>query len=94
MSDPGTAKSNLSAGDEKKAQKDPGAIDQTEEQELTKGLEAEQEQRVEERGNSDRNEQQDLNQGMETGTHDSTRHGVKWGAAYQVRSDPKPPKKE
>jgi hypothetical protein len=30
-------------------------------------------------------EQQDLNQGMDTGTHDSTRHGVDWGKSYQVR---------
>lgn len=28
-------------------------------------------------------EQQDLNQGMDTGTHDSTRHGVKWPASYR-----------
>jgi hypothetical protein len=30
-------------------------------------------------------EQQDLNQGMDTGTHDSTRHGVDWGKSYQDR---------
>jgi|SRR5665213_635988 len=30
-------------------------------------------------------EQQDLNQGMDTGTHDSTRHGVDWGKSYQTR---------
>jgi hypothetical protein len=28
-------------------------------------------------------EQQDLNQGMDTGTHDSTRHGVNWPASYR-----------
>jgi hypothetical protein len=30
-------------------------------------------------------EQQDLNQGIDTGTHDSTRHGVDWGKSYQGR---------
>jgi len=30
-------------------------------------------------------EQQDLNQGMDTGTHDSTKHGVDWGRSYQGR---------
>ena len=30
-------------------------------------------------------EQQNLNQGMDTGTHDSTKHGVDWGKSYQVR---------
>lgn len=30
-------------------------------------------------------EQQDLNQGFDTGTHDSTRHGVDWGKSYQAR---------
>lgn len=30
-------------------------------------------------------EQQELNQGIDTGTHDSTRHGVDWGKSYQVR---------
>jgi hypothetical protein len=30
-------------------------------------------------------EQQDLNQGMDTGTHDSTKHGVDWGKSYQAR---------
>jgi hypothetical protein len=30
-------------------------------------------------------EQQDLNQGIDTGTHDSTRHGVDWGESYRAR---------
>lgn len=39
--------------------------------------------------------QQDLTQGMETGTHDSIRHGVNWGPAYQARNtkDTRPEKK-
>ena len=28
-------------------------------------------------------EQQDLNQGMDTGTHETTRLGVKWPASYR-----------
>ena len=49
-------------------------------------LDAKEEEREEGRRSSDRNEEQDLNQGMDTGTHDSTRHGVDWGPSYQVRS--------
>jgi len=52
----------------------------------TENLDAKEEQRVEERHIAERNEEQDLNQGMDTGTHDSTRRGVAWGPAYQVRS--------
>jgi hypothetical protein len=49
-------------------------------------LDAKEEQHEEGRRTTERTEQQDLNQGMDTGTHDSTRHGVAWGPAYQVRS--------
>jgi hypothetical protein len=40
-------------------------------------------------------EQQDLNQGIDTGTHDSTRHGVDWGKSYRARpaKSTKPQKK-
>ena len=41
------------------------------------------EDREAERRESEEVEQQDLNQGMDTGTHDSTRHGVDWGASYR-----------
>ena len=42
-----------------------------------------EEDRETERRESEEVEQQDLNQGMDTGTHDSTRHGVDWGASYR-----------
>jgi hypothetical protein len=51
---------------------------------LDQGLEAEEQKQEDERSTVERNEQQDLNQGMATGTHDSTRHGVNWGAAYRT----------
>ena len=53
----------------------------------TDNLDAKEEQRVEERHIAERNEEQDLNQGMDTGTHDSTRHGVAWGPSYRVRTE-------
>jgi hypothetical protein len=60
------------------------AIEQSEERNLDHALQAEEEQLESERKTIARNEQQDLNQGMDSGTHDSVRHGVKWGAAYQM----------
>ena len=41
------------------------------------------EDREEIRRESERVEQQDLNQGTDTGTHDATRRGVKWGDSYR-----------
>jgi hypothetical protein len=52
----------------------------------TPDLEAEQEEREEERRTAEQNEQQDLNQGMDTGTHDTTRSGVDWGKSYRTRT--------
>ena len=42
-----------------------------------------EEDREAQRRESEEVEQQDLNQGMDTGTHDTTRHGVDWGASYR-----------
>jgi hypothetical protein len=47
-------------------------------------LEAAQEDREELQRTIEQDEQQDLNQGMDTGTHDTTRHGVQWGHAYRT----------
>jgi hypothetical protein len=44
-----------------------------------------EEDREEGRRESEEAEQKDLNQGMDTGTHDSTRHGVEWGASYRTK---------
>lgn len=52
---------------------------------LEKELDADQEQQKEVGQQIDQNEQQDLLQGMQTGTHDSIRHGIRWGASYQVK---------
>jgi len=60
------------------------ATEQAEERNLDHALQAEEEQLESERKTIARNEQQDLNQGMDSGTHDSVRHGVKWGTAYQM----------
>jgi hypothetical protein len=50
-------------------------------------LEAAQEDREESRRGAEHAEQQDLNQGgTDTGTHDSTRHGVEWGRAYRTHA--------
>ena len=49
-------------------------------------MESELEERDEARVQDDRAEREDLNQGMNTGTHDSTRRGVKWGPSYRVRT--------
>ena len=46
-------------------------------------LEAGEDQKDELRHADEQIEQQDLNQGMDTGTHDSTRHGVDWGKSFQ-----------
>ena len=49
-----------------------------------------EEDRDEGRQESEHIEQQDLNQGgLDTGTHDSTRHGVDWGPAYRGKKAPK-----
>lgn len=46
--------------------------------------------REEDRDEGGHIEQQDLNQGgLDTGTHDSTRHGVDWGPAYRGKKAPK-----
>jgi len=56
-------------------------------------LEAAQEDREESRHEAEHTEQQDLNQGgTDTGTHDSTRHGVEWGRAYRTRAKEIKPK--
>jgi hypothetical protein len=57
-------------------------------------LEAAQEDHEESRHTAEQDEQQDLNQGMDTGTHDSTRHGVDWGRSYRTRNKPSDSKKE
>jgi hypothetical protein len=46
-------------------------------------LEAGEDQKDELRHTDEQIVQQDLNQGMDTGTHDSTRHGVDWGKSFQ-----------
>jgi len=58
-------------------------------------LEAGEDQKDELRHADEQIEQQDLNQGMDTGTHDSTRHGVDWGRSFQspVAKGRKPKKK-
>ncbi len=61
-----------------------------EQHDLSQGLEKEEDQRIDERVVSERNEMQDLNQGTDTGTHGSIRHGVKWGASYQMRNSTSP----
>jgi len=83
-----TTKSNLGnvGADEEQREAERGAIEQTEERNLDKGLEAEEQKQEDERSTVERNQQQDMNQGMATGTHDSTRHGVNWGSAYQTGS--------
>ena len=65
-------------------------------------LEAETEDMQERRQEGEREEQQDMNQGTSTGTHDTVRHGVKWGDSYKspetskkkrnsATKEPKPP---
>lgn len=54
-------------------------------QSANEDLEAGEDQKDELRHTDEQITQQDLNQGMDTGTHDSTRHGVDWGKSYQVR---------
>jgi hypothetical protein len=52
---------------------------------LEKEMAVDQEQQKEVEQQIDQNEQQDLLQGMQTGTHDSIRHGIRWGASYQAK---------
>ena len=47
-------------------------------------METELDERDESRVQDDRAVREDLNQGMDTGTHDSTRRGVKWGRSYKM----------
>jgi hypothetical protein len=78
---------NLDA-DKEQREKERSTTEQTEERNLNQGLEAEEKDREEGRSIAQRDKQQDLNQGMETGTHDSIRHGVDWGPAYQKKREP------
>jgi hypothetical protein len=58
-------------------------------QEKSKSIdfEAAQEDREESRQEAEEIQQQDLNQGgLDTGTHDSSRHGVEWGRAYKTHA--------
>jgi hypothetical protein len=89
MADPGTKKStSVDLPAVEKQRKDvPPSTEDVELHDLSEGLDSQNEQRVEERRLDERTEQQELNQGTDTGTHDSTRHGVKWGAAYRYRDD-------
>jgi len=86
MSGTRIAKSNPGnvAPDEELKEAKHSPMGQTEERNLDKGLEAEEQRQEDDRDTVARDEQQDLNQGMATGTHDSTRHGVNWGRAYQT----------
>jgi hypothetical protein len=90
MADTGTAKSRSGNLDEKEQQREERRTsDPIEKQELNNvevELDAEEKQAEEGRQTRERIEKQDLNQGMDTGTHDSTRRGIHWGPAYQVRS--------
>jgi len=52
---------------------------------LGKEMEAEVDDRDGVRREGEQAEQQDLNQGMDTGTHETTRHGVNWGPSYRVK---------
>jgi hypothetical protein len=46
--------------------------------------------RDEGRRESEQIEQQDVNQGgLDTGTHNTTRHGVDWGPAYRGKKEPR-----
>jgi len=57
-------------------------------------LEAGEDQSDELRHTDEQIVQQDLNQGMDTGTHDSTRHGVNWGKSYQTPANGRSPLKK
>jgi flagellar biosynthesis/type III secretory pathway protein FliH len=48
-------------------------------------LESEAEERDEGRLEAERDEQEDLNQGMQTGTHDASYRGIKWGPADKIK---------
>ena len=86
MDDTRALKSNLGNADKSAGQSEAvnSAIEQSEERNLDHALQAEEEQLETQRKTIARNEQQDLNQGMDSRTHDSVRHGVKWGDAYQM----------
>ena len=90
MAGTGPVKSNRDnlGADNEQREKERSPTEQTEERNLNQGLEAEEKDREEGRSITQRDKQQDLNQGMDTGTHDSTRHGVDWGAAYQKKQEP------
>jgi hypothetical protein len=70
--------SNLSTEERRLAAK-------SEKQAVDSELEAGEDQGDELRHTDEQIVQQTLNQGMDTGTHDSTRHGVDWGKSYQAR---------
>lgn len=57
-------------------------------------LDAGEDQNDELRHTNEQIVQQDLNQGMDTGTHDSTRHGVDWGKSYQTPAKGRSPRKK
>lgn len=90
MADTGTAKSKSGNLDEKEQQleerRTSEPIEKQEAQNIEVELDAEEQQAEEGRLARERIAKQDLNQGMDTGTHDSTRRGIHWGPAYQVRS--------
>ena len=52
----------------------------------TNDLESGVEDREQIRRSDEQAERQDLNQGMSTGTHDTQRHGVNWGASYKSKT--------
>ena len=57
-------------------------------------LEAGEDQSDELRHTDEQIVQQDLNQGIDTGTHDSTRHGVDWGKSFQAPLKQRKPRKK
>lgn len=48
-------------------------------------MEAKMEDREQVRREAERGEWEDLNQSIQTGTHDATRRGIRWGASYKTR---------
>jgi hypothetical protein len=62
--------------------------------EVADDMESEMEERDDARVQDDRAEREDLNQGMDTGTHDSTHRGVKWGPSYKMRPRTTKPNEE
>jgi hypothetical protein len=57
-------------------------------------LAAGEKQREVMRRSEEQDTQQNLNQWIDTGTHDSTRHGVNWGKNYRVSSKGRGPRKK